>query len=351
MATSLQQSAEDLARKNQVVPLTNEFDETKGVAGRVSSIVDGNSALMQQAATSGTQMAAARGLTNSSLAAQASQNAVLSAATPIAAQDAQLYSTNSLTNLAAKNAAATTNANNANQLGGIALSKQADSSMQDAAMKNSNEQQRLSLGQQDRQFNTQSQQAQTQIDNQVDQFAKSLGMTVQDMQLKRDSLSQSQQQFLANLENQRATANLNAQTSLQTANINADTQRTIATLSRESQLQIAKLETANRADISGGGNIGSAWQQTMSSIATIQNNANLEPGAKQTLVQNSINSFQAFANFWKKQSGGTVDVTDLLNFGAGPSGTTPGSIMPPPASTQDGRMTRQPVSDQPQGFI
>lgn len=321
MATSLQQSAEDLARKNQVVPLTNEFDETKGAAGRVASIVDDNSKLMQQAATSGTQMAAARGLTNSSLAAQASQNAVLTAATPIASQDAQLYSQNALSNLQAKNAAATTNANNATQLGGIALSKDADTGMQDSALKNSNEQQRLSLAQQADQFKTQSAQSQQQIDNQVSQFASSLGMTTQDLQIKRDSLTQAQQQFLANLESQRGIANLNAQTSLQTANISADAQRTVATLNDASRLQIAKLETANRADIQGNANIQNAWQSTMNQISTIQNNPNLELGAKQTLIQNTIDGFQSFTTFWKKQTGGGVDVSDLLNFNTpGPTG-------------------------------
>ena len=53
-------------------------------ADQLSGILNKGGALMQQAATSGNQSAAARGLLNSSMGVQAAQSSVLSAATPIA---------------------------------------------------------------------------------------------------------------------------------------------------------------------------------------------------------------------------------------------------------------------------
>ena len=55
---------------------------------QLAGILNKGGALMQQAATTGNQQAAGRGLLNSSMGIQAAQNAVLSAATPIANADA-----------------------------------------------------------------------------------------------------------------------------------------------------------------------------------------------------------------------------------------------------------------------
>ena len=63
--------------------------EDDSTASRVAAITAGGSPLMQQAATAGMQAANRRGLGNSSMAAGASQQAVIAAATPIASQDAQ----------------------------------------------------------------------------------------------------------------------------------------------------------------------------------------------------------------------------------------------------------------------
>jgi len=330
MATSLLDQADEIARKNQVVPLTNEYDESKGVAGRVASITSSGSPLMEQARTAGTQMAAARGLTNSSLAGQAEQNAVLSAATPIASTDASLYSQTSLANLAAKNQAAVTNANNATSIGGQAL-----------GLENSNTQQDKTLAQQQAQFTTQASQAQQQIDAQISQFAQSMGMTAQDLQLRRDTLTSQQQQQLAQLENAKQIAQLQSNTSLATAQMSAETQKAVAGMSQDTQIKVANLEAANKSAISGSGNIASAWSNTMSQIATIQNNPNLEQAAKQTLIQNQIDSFQSFTNFWNKTSGGNVDVSDLLKFNVG------NAVAPTTPGTPGGNPVVQPPSRDP----
>ena len=66
--------------------------------GQLHKMLASDSPLMQQAATMGNQRANARGLLNSSMASQAAQGAMISAATPFAQQDAQTYFQNSQAN-------------------------------------------------------------------------------------------------------------------------------------------------------------------------------------------------------------------------------------------------------------
>jgi hypothetical protein len=336
MAASLMDQAQSFADANKVEPLTNEFDESKGAAGRAATIVNENSPLMQQAAVRGTQVAAARGLTNSSLAAQASQEAVLGAATPLATTDANLYAQNSLANLAAKNTAGIVNANNSTTLGTTGMSLENSNTQQEKALTNSNQQQDKTLAQQQGQFNVQAGQAQQQINAQIDQFAQSLGMTAADLALRRDTLTAQQQQYLAGLENQRAIANTQAQTAITTAGMNADTQRAIASLDATTKTSIAGLQADNQTAINSNQNMAAAWSNFMTNIASIQNNPNLEAGAKATLIQNNVESFKAFSEFWKKATG--IDVSDLINFNltnavaptiVGTPGGPPGTYNPP----------------------
>lgn len=62
--------------------------QNDGVANRIAKITSSNSPMMKQARTSGMQVANRRGLGNSSMAAQASEAAAISAAAPVAAQEA-----------------------------------------------------------------------------------------------------------------------------------------------------------------------------------------------------------------------------------------------------------------------
>ena len=68
------------------------IDKKQTVAGQMDDLLKSDSPYMQQAATAGKQMAGSRGLLNSSMAAGAAQGAAISAAMPIAAQDAQTNS-------------------------------------------------------------------------------------------------------------------------------------------------------------------------------------------------------------------------------------------------------------------
>lgn len=94
---------------DQITPTT--VDQSKlttpvatTVQDQLTGILNKGGALMQQAATTGNQQAASRGLLNSSMGIQASQAAVLGQAVPIASADAS-----------AKNQMAVTNANTLNQ--------------------------------------------------------------------------------------------------------------------------------------------------------------------------------------------------------------------------------------------
>lgn len=66
-----------------------EVPTTTSVSDKVAEITSQENPLMKQAKSSGLQTAAGRGLLNSSIAAGAAQNAVISAATPMAQQDVQ----------------------------------------------------------------------------------------------------------------------------------------------------------------------------------------------------------------------------------------------------------------------
>jgi hypothetical protein len=102
--------AADIAAAGQYTANTGTFDETKGVEGRVASISNSGSPLMQLAATRAKQAANRSGLLNSSMAVGAGQRAVIDAATPIAQADAASYQQQQLTNQASLNDAAMRNA-------------------------------------------------------------------------------------------------------------------------------------------------------------------------------------------------------------------------------------------------
>lgn len=268
MATSLIDQATELTAQNKIEPVTQDFDESKGVEGRTASIIAKESPLQQSAANSASNAMAARGLTNSSLAVGAGQKAVIDSAVPIANADANLYQQQALTNQSAKNSAATNNAQIGSSLGGQAM-----------GLENSNTQQTKSLAEQARQFN------ESQTSN-VGMFDR--------------ELAQKAQQF--NLTQQQTTA--------------------LANLDSQTKLALAQTESGWRTQTGNNANVANAWGSMMQQIGNIQNNASIEAGAKATMIQGALDSFRAFANASAAIS--TIDVSQLLNFGI----STP---PPPPA--------------------
>ena len=86
-------------------PDTVKMSQNQTVSGQMDKLLKSDSPYMQQAATAGQQFANKRGLLNSTMGAQASQNSAIQAAMPIAQQDAANY--NQFANLAASTSANT----------------------------------------------------------------------------------------------------------------------------------------------------------------------------------------------------------------------------------------------------
>lgn len=320
-------SAKALTDANKVAPTLGTFDESKGVAGRVNTLVGQDNPLMQTARTQAAQESQRRGIVNSSLGVQAGEQAVINTATPIASADAQLNQQQNLTNQNASNAASTTNA----QLGvnagvqGISLAQQA-------------KQFDVTSGQSQQQIDSQRAQfaqnlsLQTrQVDTQISQFAQTLGLTVQDLQIKRDSLTAQQQQQLDQLNLQKTQlaqqqGQFSASQAQQANQFSTQQQQQLVMqgLDQQNKLAVAGIEAQFKAQIQSSVNVAGAWQTMMQGISAIQTNAGLDSAAKQQLIANTTAGFASFANFWKKTS--NIDVGDLLAFNVA---NAPGSVDAP----------------------
>ena len=88
---------------NLVGPTTQQVDSQSTVQGQIGSIMASGNPLLERAKTRAAKAANKRGLVNSSMGVQAGEEAVLSAAMPIAQQDANTFNNQSLTNQATQN--------------------------------------------------------------------------------------------------------------------------------------------------------------------------------------------------------------------------------------------------------
>lgn len=274
------------------------YDEANSVENRTARIVKSGSPLMQLAETRGLQDAAKRGLSGGSIGIEAMGNSILAAAAPIAQADAGL----------------------ATQTANVNTQVQGAQSMQavDIAQK------------------------MRELDTQREQFAQSLGMTQQDLNLRRDTLTQNQQQFLQQIDVQKQQltqqeSQFGRSLAANQGNFQAELaqREVIAKMDSSTRLQLGQLDAQSRQAIQGSVNIGNAWNQMMANIQAIQNNPNLEAGAKSTLINNNMQAFQSFSNFWQKLQGG-VDVSDLLNFGVAAGGGSTQAPAPAPGPDNNG---------------
>jgi hypothetical protein len=259
-----------------------QYDTAKSVAGRVAAIEDTNSPLMQRAKTRATQQANQLGLRNSSIAVGAAQNAVLDAATPIATADAQIGE---------------------------------QGRQFDTGLKENTRQFDTQLGENTRQFDVQTGEQRRQFDTQLGEGARQFGETIG---LQREQLATTKDQFGRQLaENTRQ------------FDAGQGQQKLLAEMDAANRLQLAEIQYGNQEDIASNENISRAWGTMTEAVNRIQNNPDLNAKTKKTLIANQIAGFQSFTNFWKKASGGAVDVTDLLSFGAAESGDTEARANPP----------------------
>lgn len=390
MASLFQNALTALADKNKVNPVPQDFEEDKGVAGRVNALTQSSSPLMQTAQTQAKQATARRGLMNSSIGVQAGQQAVINTAMPIAQADAGLYQQQRLANQNAQNTAGLTNAQNAIAAGTRgaemdmnqgqfnatqALTREmfaSDDAFRKAQLAQQNAQFGVTSGQSQQQIDAQKAQftqnlalQQQQLDAQREQFAQQLGLNTQELGLKRDQLSQQQQQFLADLDQRQA------QLTEQGRQFDASRQDNLGMFDRElaqkaeqfglsqaqaiklaemdvaNKIKLAEIEAGFKNEIQSSANIANAWGTVMQGIAQIQGNPELDENTKATLINNNLDSFKAFSAFWNKSTG--IDVSDLLNFGvAAPgsgesgAGTGGGTSGPAPNPSYPGEYREQP---------
>jgi len=387
-----------LADQTKYDAQTNAFDESKGVAGRVNSLVTSGSPLLETAQTRAAQASNNRGILNSSLGVQAGQQAVIETATPIANADASLYQQTQLANQSAVNSARESNANRTAQLGSLGIqtdesARQAnmgdwttnrkiglddttanrkitvDDENTDAAREQNDKQfakslgleydklsaqekaqlrelslQRDQLSENTRQFDVTSEQKDRQfadsLDLEYDKLSADEKARLQQDRLERDKLSESGRQFdagnttqnrqidesgrqfdkgltldNAKLKESARQFDKNIENSKYLAKLDVESKKALMKLDNQNKLDLMKVEAGYKNEIAGNENISNAWGTMMSGIADIQNNPNLDANTKKTLIKNTINGFRSFTNFWKKSSGGKINVDDLLDFG------------------------------------
>lgn len=317
-----------LSTGSQIKPVTDTFDESKGVAGRVNSLTSSGSPILEAARTRAAQEANSRGLRNSTMALQAGEQAVIETATPIATADAQMYQTQQLKNQDTLNQ---TNQFNSNIRTNIGLAGA------DAARDNN--QFGRTLLEQARQYDT-------TASLERDRFQEGRRQFDATTALERDRFNEGRRQYDTGLREDRrqfdATTGLERDRLTQQEQQFADEQRyrreelamreTIAQMDAKSRENLATIEAQFKSSIESNQNIANAWGTLMQNISQIQNNPELNADAKKRLIDNQVASFQSFTNFWNKTTGGNVDVSDLLDFGSlsGPGGTTQPPPPPPP---------------------
>lgn len=305
---------------------------TDTAAGQLDKVLAKDGSLMQRARAQGQDWANSRGLLNSSVAAEASQGAMIDRATPIATTDAGFYNEAARDNMQAQNTASMFNAGEANKFSLTGLSEAganyrlgqgqnftAGENEKDRAARATEFGQTIGL-------------QRDQLNAQIDQFAQRLGVDVQDLQLRRDQLSQQDRQFLDDL-NQR-----NQQLAQQESQFQRQqTQQTaLAQMDAASRERLAQIEFQSREAIQGSQNISQAWGTMMDTISRIQTNPDLDAATKTALINNNIESFRSFTNFWSKSSG-AADVSDLLNFSVAPTEKPPESTTTPVGSNNPNR--------------
>jgi hypothetical protein len=283
-----------------------KVDPTKTTQGLLPSITSNDSPIMRQAQEQSLARANSRGMLNTSQAVRDAQSSVYDKAIPIATADAGIYARAGESNAAAKTQTSMFNAGQSNSVEQANL----DRMMTGATFG-------LKLEQDAKQFADRLGIDKAALDNEVrrtdlqnTQFYAGLSQEdrqfVDKLKVERDRLAQEDRQFSTEWDNR---FSLDAQQ--QSGRID------LAQMDADNRVALAELEAGWRRDIAGDENIANAWGTMITEINRVQNNPELEAGAKATLIGNLTGSFQSYASFWKKL-GNEVDISDLLDFNVAP---------------------------------
>lgn len=239
---------------NQVTPAAPaaapqwNVDPTKTTASQLSGIINENSPLMQQAQTAGKQYANSRGLLNSSLGAEAAQESVLKAATPIAAADANMYAQ-----------AASTNAGIASNWGladkNIQAQTARDTALQNYTQSNMGLQQGFDLAKMDVQSQNLLKQMTTQQQNDLAKMATSQGYNLENMtaqqinDLQKMSTAQGFDITKMDVQAQNVLKQMSAQQQNDLAKMATSQGYNLESMSAQQINDLAKMTTAQNFDI------------------------------------------------------------------------------------------------------
>lgn len=234
---------------------------TETTQGQLTSILSGDSPLMQRARTIAAQQSNARGLLNSSMAAEAGTAAMIDRATPIANADASVYDTRARTNSDAKNQSLALGANIASQMnlqksqqdftaGESSLDRASQADLQSNQFKFQGEQSGLDRSQQT--ALQQSQQAFQGGESALDRSQQTaLQQSQQQFQGTQADIDRAQQVKLQNLQQgfQGDQASLDRVQQLTIAQQQIDAQREQLATQQEFQGTQAGLDRANQLDL------------------------------------------------------------------------------------------------------
>lgn len=112
---------------------------------------------------------------------------------------------------------------------------------------------------------------------------------------------------------------------IRTKGLEADTRRILTQMEGQNRIALTELEAAYRTQIGANENVANAWGTMLTEIGKIQANPDMGANAKKTYINNLLNGFKGYAEFWGAQA--DIDVDDLLDFGI----QTPSASAPAPA--------------------
>lgn len=285
------------------------------VSSQLNEIIAAGSPLMEQAEASARNQMNQRGLINSSIGVTAGQNAVISAATPIAQQDAATYATAAQQTAAAQNAASQQNASMATQTS-VSNAGQTNAALSQAATAS----------------NTEAVTAQTIAGQKSIADAQNAVQTAIAQLQANTSLTQEQMQTAS----QQIIAQIQANTTLSAQDKQDLTNMTIAQMNNAEALQAIQAQGSVNTQIAEiQGKYGQLTQsdqaaqqfysQGLVNLANIVNNTNLSDAQKTQALQDGVQELNdGLATI--SAIAGTPGVQSTLSFSSGETNPTTGQL-------------------------
>lgn len=236
------------------------------VAGQMGDLLSESSPYIQQARGRSTQQAAARGLQNSSIAAQAGEQAAISAALPIASQDASTHDVRERDRLAAEN-----NLIGMREGGDITSRLQSEAAQQQLTA----QQRQIAQQQWLAQFDAQTQTALQSVDLATRERMQAAGFT------------QEQALQAAQVASQQWLAQFDASTRERLQGLDNDVRLTLQQLDIDAQERVANLNV-NSASRSDASRMAASFELAYSTmLQTIMNNPDIPAAERQSYMDHA----------------------------------------------------------------